>query len=81
MQVLPSQEAQTQILLNPQDIKLVEAQFGDGYIQEQGWRLLAAPQFSPGSCQIENSISSIDLQIKSRLTEVLDAFLQDALHQ
>jgi len=81
IKALPGQESQTQILLNPQDIKLVEQQFGAGHIQEQGWRILAAPQLSPGSCQIENSTSNIDLSIKSRLNEVLESFLQEALHQ
>jgi flagellar assembly protein FliH len=81
IKALPSQEANTQILLNPQDIKLVEQQFGAEHIQEQGWRLLAAPQLVPGSCQIENSTSNIDLSVKSRLNEVLESFLQEALHQ
>ena len=81
IKALPGQEAQTQILLNPQDIRLVEQQFGAGHIQEQGWRLLAAPQLPVGSCQIENSTSNIDLNIKSRLNEVLESFLQEALHQ
>jgi flagellar assembly protein FliH len=81
IKALPAQESQTQILLHPTDIKLVEEQFGAAHIQEQGWRLLAAPQLSPGSCQIENSTSNIDLSVKSRLNEVLDSFLQEALYQ
>ncbi len=81
IKALPCQEANTQILLHPNDIKLVEEKLGADYVQEQGWRLLAAPQINQGSCQIENSVSNIDLQIKSRLKEVLDSFLQDALHQ
>lgn len=80
IKALPSQEAETQILLNPNDVKRVIAQFGEDYIKEQGWRLLAAPQLDVGSCQIENSTSNIDLSIKARLKEVLDSFLQDALH-
>lgn len=78
---LPSSEAKTQIFLNPSDIKLVEAQFGAEHIQQQGWRLLPAPQVTQGSCQIENSTSNIDLQMKTRLKQVLEPFLQDALHQ
>ncbi|QBG35204.1 flagellar assembly protein FliH [Litorilituus sediminis] len=78
---LPSNETQTQIYLNPEDVKLVEQQFGSDHIQEQGWRLLPAPQYPQGSCQIENSTSHIDLQMKSRLKQVLESFLQDALHQ
>jgi len=78
---LPSSDAQTQIYLNPSDIKLVEAQFGAEHITQQGWRLLPAPQVSQGSCQIENSTSNIDLQMKARLKKVLEPFLQEALHQ
>lgn len=78
---LPSNESSTQIYLHPDDIKQVEQQFGEQHIQESGWRLLPAPQLSPGSCQIENSTSNIDLQMKSRLKQVLESFLQDALHQ
>ncbi len=78
---LPSSDAKTQITLNPSDIRLVQSQFGSEYIAEQGWRLLPAPQLSQGSCQIENSTSNIDLQMKTRLKQVLEPFLQDALHQ
>jgi len=78
---LPSNEANTQIYLHPDDVKQVVAQFGEQHIQENGWRLLPAPQLTKGSCQIENSTSNIDLQMKSRLKQVLDSFLQEALHQ
>lgn len=81
IKTLPSQEAQTQIMLHPDDIKVVEEQFGGEYIIEQGWKILAAPQLERGSCQIENSTSNIDLSIKSRMKEVLESFLQDALYQ
>jgi len=81
IKILPSQEAQTQILIHPADIKIVEEQFGQAYIAEQGWKLLAAPQLEQGSCQIENSTSNVDLNIKSRMKDVLDSFLQEALHQ
>lgn len=81
MKALPSQEAQTQILLHPDDIQQVEAQFTTQHIQEQGWRLLPAPHLTPGSCQIENSTSNIDLSLKTRIQDVLELFLQEALHQ
>ncbi|NMP32913.1 flagellar assembly protein FliH [Thalassotalea sp. M1531] len=81
IKALPSQEAQTQIFLHPEDIIMVEAQFGADYIKEQGWRLQPAPQFEQGSCQIENSTSNIDLTVKSRLKHVMESFLQEALHQ
>lgn len=81
IKALPSNEPTTQIYLHPDDIKLVEDQFGEQHIKESGWKLLPAPQLTVGSCQIENSTSNIDLQMKSRLKQVLESFLQDALHQ
>lgn len=81
IKALPLQEPNTQIYLNPIDIKLVEAQFGSEHLEQQGWRLLPAPHIEQGSCQIENSTSNIDLTVKSKLKEVLDLFLQEALHQ
>lgn len=81
IKALPSNETNTQIYLHPDDIKHVEQQFGEQHIRESGWRLLPAPQVTPGSCQIENSTSNIDLQMKSRLKQVLESFLHDALHQ
>lgn len=81
IKALPSNEAQTQIFLHPDDIAIVEQQFGEEHIKEQGWRLLPAPQLEQGSCQIENSTSNIDLAIKSRIKHVVESFLQEALHQ
>ncbi len=77
---LPSNESETQILLHPDDIKIVEELFGEKHVKENGWRLLPAPQLDRGGCQIENSVSTIDLQIKSKLKDVLTKFLQEALH-
>ena len=77
---LPSNDIQTQIHLHPDDIKMIEKQFGEKHISESGWRLLPAPQLDRGGCQIENSTSTIDLQMKSKLKKVLSSFLQEALH-
>ncbi|GAA5132150.1 flagellar assembly protein FliH [Thalassotalea piscium] len=81
MKALPIQEAQTKILLHPDDIKLIEKEISAEVISEQGWRLLPTPHLTRGSCQIENSTSNIDLTIETKLKEVLDSFLQEALHQ
>jgi len=81
IKTLPAHDAQTQIYLHPDDIKRVEEAFGEEHIQQSGWRLLPAPQLEVGGCQVENSTSNIDMRIKSRLTEVLEPFLQNALHQ
>lgn len=81
IKALPSQEAQTQIYCHPEDIQLIEKEFGDEFIKASGWRILPAPQLVVGSCQIENSTSNIDLSVKSRLKQVLETFLESALHQ
>jgi len=81
IKALPAHEAQTQIYLHPDDIHRVEQAFGAEHIQASGWRLLPAPQLEVGGCQVENSTSNIDMRLKSRLTQVLEPFLQNALHQ
>jgi flagellar assembly protein FliH len=81
IKALPGHEVQTQIFLHPDDIKLVEQAFGEEHIKESGWRFMPSPQFERGSCQIENATSNIDLQVKTRLKEVLEPFLQHAIHQ
>jgi len=81
VKALPSQEVQTQIYCHPNDIKLIEKEFGSEFIKESGWRLLPAPQLTIGSCQIENNTSNVDLSMKSRLKQVIESFLEDALHQ
>jgi len=81
IKALPAQEAQTQIYLHPDDIVRVQTAFGETHIKESGWRLLPAPEFEIGSCQVENSTSNIDLRIKSRIDDVLEPFLQNTLHQ
>jgi flagellar assembly protein FliH len=80
IKALPSQEVQTQIYCHPDDIKLIEKEFGAERIKDSGWRLLPTPQLAVGSCQIENSTSSIDLSVKSRLKQVLESFLENALY-
>jgi len=80
IKALPSQEAQTQIHCHPDDIKLIEKEFGAAFIKSSGWRLLPSPILLVGSCQIENSTSNIDLSVKSRLKQVLDSFFENALH-
>jgi len=81
IKALPAHDAQTQIYLHPDDIKRVEQAFGEEHIKTSGWRLLPAPQLEIGGCQVENSTSNIDMRIKTRLAEVLEPFLQNALHQ
>lgn len=81
IKALPSNDSQTQILLHPDDIKVIEAHFTPEHILEQGWRLIPSPQLAQGGCLIENSTSNIDLTLKSKMKEVLDSFLQEALYQ
>lgn len=81
VKALPSQQSEIQIYLNPEDIVRVEQAFGEQHIQQQGWILLPLPQLEVGGCQIENNTSNIDLSVKARLKEVLDSFLQQALHK
>lgn len=60
---------------------MVEKAFTSEVVEQQGWRLMPFPSIERGSCQVENSTSQVDYQLKNRLNEVLEPYLQDAMHQ
>jgi len=81
VKALPGQENQIEIHLHPDDIVMVEKAFTPEVVEQQGWRLMPFPSIERGSCQVENSTSQVDYQLKNRLNEVLEPYLQDAMHQ
>jgi flagellar assembly protein FliH len=78
VKALPLSESTVQILLHPDDIKLINSTLGDSFIQESGWQLLPSPELNPGDCVVENTTSQIDLRLKSRIKKVITPFLQQA---
>ncbi|MEO2266901.1 flagellar assembly protein FliH [Pseudoalteromonas sp. YIC-656] len=75
---LPSNEAQCQIYLHPDDLELVSAHFDEQALANRHWQLLAEPTLERGGCHIKQQRSSIDMGLSLRMTQVIDSFLQDA---
>ncbi|MCF6440381.1 flagellar assembly protein FliH [Pseudoalteromonas luteoviolacea] len=78
LDALPIGEVQLKVHLHPDDLSLVEEAYGADMIQKQQWQLIPEPTFERGGCEIKSLISSIDLTVKTRLTEILEKFLHDS---
>jgi len=75
---LPSNEAQCQIYLHPDDLEIVSAHFDEQALANRHWQLLAEPTLERGGCQIKQQRSSIDMGLALRMNQVIEGFLQDA---
>lgn len=77
IQVLPINATQFEIYLNPDDIELVKAAYGESELEKRGWRIIAEPAMQRGGCEIRSDLSSVTYTIEERISEILDSFLQE----
>ncbi|MFY8272896.1 flagellar assembly protein FliH [Pseudoalteromonas sp. SSDWG2] len=75
---LPSNDAQCQIYLHPEDLELVQRHFDEQALANRHWQLLSEPTMERGGCHIKQQRSSIDMALAGRINQVIDNFLQDA---
>ncbi len=75
---LPMGEQAVKIHLNPEDLSLVEEAYGAEHLQQQHWQLVAEPTLDRGGCEVKTAQSSIDMTLKTRLTEIMEKFLHDS---
>ena len=78
MGALPIAEQVIKIYLHPEDLLLVEEAYGSEHIKQQQWQLLSEPTLERGGCEIKTAQSSIDMTLKTRLTEIMEKFLHDS---
>lgn len=81
VKALPTKDSQIFIYLCPDDLTVVESLYGEEALEENGWSLMRDPQLEQGSCRVENATSNVDLRLKTRIKDVVDSFLHDALSQ
>ena len=73
---LPMNNEQPQVVLNPEDLKLIEGlQQEDPDIAK--WCLVADLQLPPGECRVIGSLSRVDLGLDSRLKNLLATLLDE----
>ena len=75
IKALPINQADYQIHMNPDDIELVKAHFGDEEIAKKGWSLVEAPAMERGGCDITTVQNAVDVSIERRCRDVIDKFL------
>lgn len=75
IKALPINQADYQIHMNPDDIELVKAHFGDEEIAKKGWSLVEAPAMERGGCDITTAQNAVDVSIERRCRNVIDKFL------
>ncbi|MCF2859385.1 flagellar assembly protein FliH [Pseudoalteromonas sp. SMS1] len=78
LDALPIADVQLKVHLHPEDLTLVEEAYGADILHKQKWQLIPEPTLERGGCEIKSPISSIDLTVKTRLTEILEKFLHDS---
>ncbi len=75
IKALPINQADYQIHMNPEDIELVKAHFGEEEITKKGWNLVEAPAMERGGCDITTAQNAVDVSIERRCRDVIDKFL------
>lgn len=69
------------IKLNPQDVDIIKAAYGDEEITTRNWTLLIEPALNRGDVQIEAGESSVNYRMEERVRSVLQNFCGINRHQ
>lgn len=75
LKALPINENRYQIHMNPDDIVMVKAHFGDNVESEKGWQFVDAPALERGGCDITTEHNAVDVSVERRTKEILTKFL------
>jgi flagellar assembly protein FliH len=75
IKVLPIQESQYQLQMNPIDVAMVKGHFGDEVIAEKKWILIENLAIERGGCEISTQNNAVDMSIGRRSTDVFTQFL------
>lgn len=75
---LPHGDSECVISVNPQDLSLITDYFGEQEIEDRGWHLKADANITQGGCIIDSQRSSIDSNIKTRVRQIFERFMQES---
>ncbi|WP_455380077.1 FliH/SctL family protein [Acidihalobacter prosperus] len=74
--VLPSQDADIQIELHPQDADLVREWLSDNAGQSP-WHLIENPALTRGGCHVKTDVNQVDATVEQRMNRTIAAMLGD----
>lgn len=77
LKVLPINEKNYQILLHPEDHKLVKQHFSEDDISRHNWTLVESVSTTQGGCEIITDNNAVDLSLERRVRDVIDTFLME----
>ena len=77
LKALPINENRYQIHLNPEDIAMVKAHYGEDVETEKGWQFVETPALERGGCDITTEHNAVDVSVERRSKEILTKFLLD----
>lgn len=75
IKALPINQVEYQIHMHPEDIALVQSQFGEEDIAKKGWNFVEAPAMERGGCDITTTQNAVDVSIERRCRDVIEKFL------
>ncbi|MBE1302160.1 MAG: flagellar assembly protein FliH [Alteromonadaceae bacterium] len=77
LKVLPINEKSYQLLLHPDDHKLVKQHFSEDDIERHNWVLVESVSTTQGGCEIITDNNAVDLSLERRVRDVIDTFLME----
>ncbi len=75
MKALPIQQSQYTLYLNNEDLARLESHFGETYIAQQNWHLVASEDIAYGGVKIQTKNNAVDMSIAKRCEEVFAKLL------
>ena len=75
LKALPIQESQYQMFLHPSDLQWVNEHFGEQYIAQKDWMLVASDDIEQGGCKIQTPNNTVDVSIQKRCEQIFSKLL------
>lgn len=75
IKALPINQTEYQIHMHPEDISIVNAQFGEEEVAKKGWKFVESPAMERGGCDITTQHNAVDVSIERRCRDVIETFL------
>lgn len=73
--LLPFQQQNIRVQLNPSDLEVVQQTYSDDQIEQRGWRLEAEPTLAVGDLRLLTEQSDVTVSMQERVNKVTHSFL------
>lgn len=77
---LPLKEQGIHIRLHPDDLQIVEQLYDAQQLQRNRWEMESDPSLNPGECIVNNTRSTVDMGLETRIKAVFENLVQSDTH-